>query len=57
MGENQFRILIIRPDRIGDAVLATPLPREIKKVFPSSFIALPRKELYERYLYKQSECG
>jgi heptosyltransferase III len=34
------RILIVRPDRIGDVVLSTPLPREIKKVYPDSFVAL-----------------
>jgi heptosyltransferase III len=34
------RILIVRPDRIGDVVLSTPLPREIKKQFPDSFVAL-----------------
>lgn len=34
------RILIVRPDRIGDVVLSTPLPREIKKTYPDSFIAM-----------------
>lgn len=34
------RILIIRPDRIGDVVLSTPLPREIKKQYPGSFVAV-----------------
>jgi heptosyltransferase-3 len=34
------RILIVRPDRIGDVVLSTPLPREIKRNFPGSFIAV-----------------
>lgn len=36
----QKRILIIRPDRVGDVVLATPLIREIRKTFPDSFIAV-----------------
>lgn len=36
----QKRILIVRPDRIGDVVLSTPLPREIKKTFPDSFVAV-----------------
>lgn len=36
----QKRILIVRPDRIGDVVLSTPLPREIKKTYPDSFVAL-----------------
>jgi heptosyltransferase-3 len=34
------RILIVRPDRIGDVVLSTPLPREIKRNFPGSFVAV-----------------
>jgi heptosyltransferase-2 len=34
------RILIVRPDRIGDVVLSTPLPREIKKQYPESFVAV-----------------
>lgn len=36
----QKRILIVRPDRIGDVVLSTPIPREIKKQFPNSFVAV-----------------
>lgn len=36
----QKRILIVRPDRIGDVILSTPIPREIKKTFPDSFIAV-----------------
>jgi heptosyltransferase-2 len=35
-----LRILIVRQDRIGDVVLSTPLPREIKKVYPNSFVAV-----------------
>ena len=34
------RILIVRPDRIGDVVLSTPLPREIKRNIPDSFVAV-----------------
>ncbi|MCX7763133.1 MAG: glycosyltransferase family 9 protein [Candidatus Kryptonium sp.] len=40
MKKNQKRILIIRPDRVGDVVLATPLVRELRKTFPNSFIAV-----------------
>lgn len=36
----QKRILIVRPDRIGDVVLSTPIPREIKKTYPDSFVAV-----------------
>lgn len=38
--KKQKRILIIRPDRIGDVVLSTPIPREIKKTFPDAFVAV-----------------
>lgn len=34
------RILIIRPDRIGDVVLTTPLIKSIRTAFPESFIAV-----------------
>ncbi|HTX17990.1 MAG TPA: glycosyltransferase family 9 protein [Bacteroidota bacterium] len=34
------RILIIRPDRIGDVVLTTPLIRSVRESFPDSFIAV-----------------
>jgi len=40
----QKRILIVRPDRVGDVVLSTPLPREIKKEFPNSFVAVLLKK-------------
>ena len=34
------RYLIARIDRIGDVVLSTPLPREIKKKYPDSFVCM-----------------
>ncbi len=34
------RILVIRPDRIGDVVLTTPLVRSLRQSFPESFIAM-----------------
>ncbi len=34
------RILIIRPDRIGDVVLTTPLIRAVKTSFPNSFVGV-----------------
>jgi len=47
----QKRVLIVRPDRIGDVVLSTPLPREIKKTFPDSFVAvLIRKYTQDIYI-------
>lgn len=36
----QLRVLISRPDRIGDVILSTPIPREIKRKYPDSFVAL-----------------
>lgn len=36
----QKRILIIRQDRIGDAVLATAIPREIKKRWPDCQVGM-----------------
>lgn len=36
----QKRILIVRPDRIGDVVLSTPIPREIKRTYPDAFVAV-----------------
>ncbi len=34
------RILIVRTDRIGDVVLATPLIRAVRQTFPSAYIAV-----------------
>lgn len=36
----QLRFLIARIDRIGDVVLSTHLPREIKNKYPDSFVAV-----------------
>ncbi|MBI4535849.1 MAG: glycosyltransferase family 9 protein [Ignavibacteriae bacterium] len=33
------RILVVRTDRLGDVVLATPLIRSLRQTFPSAFIA------------------
>lgn len=44
------RFLIIRPDRIGDVVLSTAIPREIKKKLPHSFIAVLLRE-YTKDIY------
>ncbi|QQS34695.1 MAG: glycosyltransferase family 9 protein [Ignavibacteriales bacterium] len=47
----QLRILICRPDRIGDVVLSTHLPREIKAERPDSFVAmLVREETKDIFL-------
>jgi len=46
----QMRILIVRPDRIGDVVLSTPLAREIKRTYPQSFIAVLLRE-YTQDIY------
>ena len=42
--DSQKRILIIRPDRIGDVVLSTPIPRELKKTYPDCFIGVLLRE-------------
>lgn len=46
----QPRFLIARIDRIGDVVLSTPLPREIKKVYPDCFVAVLVRE-YTKDIY------
>lgn len=33
------RFLIVRTDRVGDVVMITAIPREIKKAFPDAFVA------------------
>jgi ADP-heptose:LPS heptosyltransferase len=48
--KSPLRILICRPDRIGDVVLSTPIPREIKNRYPDSFIAVMLRE-YTKDLY------
>ena len=46
-----LRILIARIDRIGDVVLSTPIPREIRKFQPDSFVSvLVRKYTRDVYL-------
>lgn len=40
MKTKQLRVLVCRPDRLGDVVLSTPIPREIKKNNPNAFIAV-----------------
>lgn len=34
------RFLVIRIDRIGDVVLSTPIPREVKSKYPDAFVAV-----------------
>jgi len=47
-----LRILVARIDRIGDVVLSTPIPREIKKAYPDSFVSvLVRKYTRDIYLH------
>lgn len=49
--DKKFKFLICRIDRIGDVVLSTPLPREIKKKFPDAFVSvLVRKYTRDIYL-------
>jgi ADP-heptose:LPS heptosyltransferase len=44
------RFLVCRPDRIGDVVLSTPIPRELKRKYPHSFVAVLVRE-YTRDIY------
>lgn len=48
--KKQLRILVTRIDRIGDVVLSTPIPREIKKAYPDSFVSVLIKK-YTRDIY------
>ncbi|MCP4571350.1 MAG: glycosyltransferase family 9 protein [bacterium] len=40
LGAMQKRILICRQDRLGDVVLATALPREIKRRWPDAYVGV-----------------
>jgi ADP-heptose:LPS heptosyltransferase len=47
----QLRLLVTRVDRIGDVVLSTPIPREVKSAKPNSFVSvLVRQETKSIYL-------
>jgi len=48
--KKQLRILVTRIDRIGDVVLSTPIPREIKKAHPDSYVAVIVKK-YTKDIY------
>lgn len=50
MKKKNLRILIARIDRIGDVVLSTPIPLEIKKVYADSFVSLLVRK-YTRDIY------
>ncbi len=48
--KKQLRVLVTRIDRIGDVVLSTPIPREIKKAYPNSFVSVLVKK-YTKDIY------
>ena len=50
---NRIRLLIIRIDRIGDVVLSTPIPREVKRKYPNSFVAVLVRD-YTKDIYKNN---
>ena len=50
---DKFRLLITRIDRIGDVVLSTPIPREFKRKYPDSFIAVLVRD-YTKDIYKNN---
>lgn len=46
-----IRLLVARIDRIGDTVLSTPIPREVKRANPNNFVSvLVRKYTRDIYL-------
>lgn len=52
MNKSHLRFLVARIDRIGDVVLSTAIPREIKKAKPDSFVAVfVRKYTKDIYLH------
>lgn len=51
--KSNLRIVVARIDRIGDVVLSTPIPREIKKAYPNSFVSVLVKK-YTRDIYLHS---
>ncbi len=53
MSDKQKRILIVRQDRLGDVVLSTPLPRELKNKFPDAYIAVLVKN-YTKAVYENN---
>ncbi len=40
MRNEEKRFLIVRPDRIGDVILSTPIPEAIKSKYPKSFVGV-----------------
>ncbi len=50
---NRIRLLITRVDRIGDVVLSTPIPREVKRKYPNSFVAVLVRD-YTKDIYKNN---
>jgi heptosyltransferase-2 len=48
--KKQLRILVARIDRIGDVILSTPIPREIKKARPDSYVTVLVKK-YTKDVY------
>jgi len=50
---NRIRLLITRIDRIGDVVLSTPIPREVKRKYPHSFVAVLVRD-YTKDIYKNN---
>jgi len=50
---DRFRLLITRIDRIGDVVLSTSIPREVKRNYPNSFVAVLVRD-YTKDIYKNN---
>lgn len=47
---DNYNFLVVRPDRIGDVVLSTPIPRAIKKHNPEYFVSILVRD-YTRDIY------
>ena len=48
--KKQLKVLVARIDRIGDVVISTPIPHEIKRAYPDSFVAVLVKK-YTKDVY------
>lgn len=53
MKNKQRRILVARPDRLGDVILSTSIPREIKKKYPDALVAVLVRE-YTKAVYENN---
>ncbi|MFI5201796.1 MAG: glycosyltransferase family 9 protein [Candidatus Kapaibacterium sp.] len=55
--EQKFRILIVRPDRLGDVVLTMPMARAIKQALPPSHVAFLAREYTQPILERSPDVN